>query len=393
MPVIVNPLPIATGNILGISPVCQGEPGIPYTIQVIDPLSTSYIWSLVPVSAGTLSGPTSTVDISWDNSFTGTASLQVHGLNGCGSGPVSPSYSILVDHKPNVSFLSCNDLFTTKNARPVVLKGGYPSGASGNYSGTGISQTIPGTFIFDPGSSAVTGTSGGTPYTLTYRYTNIYNCFREATRIMKVYSSNASQPCPGTVLDPRDGKSYPTFLAGSGSSTRCWMAENLNYGDYTNGNLSQSDNCTIEKYCVNDLSSQCAVSGGYYQWNEMMNYTTTERAQGICMPGWHLPSQQDWIDLENFYLGTGLAGNSLKDIFMTNGFHGLLSGIFYLNNTWKFTSGSNTGAMFWSSTPVLSGLGTITGYAMAAGINSYNFSTSLYFSSIGNAFPVRCVRD
>ena len=387
LPVMVNPLPIATGNISGASPVCQGEPDIPYSIQFIDPLSTSYVWNLVPMSAGVLSGLTSTITITWDNAFTGSASLHVHGLNSCGSGPISPSLSILVNPKPNVSFLDCNDQVTTKNARPVVLKGGYPMGTSGIYSGIGISQTIPGTFIFDPGSSAVIGSSGGTPYTITYRYTNIYSCFREGTRIMKVYPSNATQPCPGTVIDLRDGKSYLTFLAGSRTSSRCWMAENLNYGTFTNGNQPQSDNCIVEKYCINDLSTQCTVSGGYYQWNELMNYNAAEGAQGMCMPGWHIPSQQEWADLENFYLGTGLAGNALKDIYSTHGFHGLLSGVYYLNNIWKYTAGSNTGAMFWSSTS------TLTGLVIANGINSFNPSTSQYQSSNGNAFPVRCVRD
>ncbi|MEI7662241.1 MAG: FISUMP domain-containing protein, partial [Bacteroidota bacterium] len=386
LPVAVNPLPLAAGNISGTSPVCQGEPGISYSIQLTDPLTTSWAWNLVPPASGTLTGQSSTVSISWDNAFTGNASLFVNGVNGCGSGVVSAPMNILVNPKPDVTFLACNDLFTTKNAFPVILKGGYPTGLNGVYSGTGISQPTAGTFVFDPGSGAVSGSATGVPYSITYRYTNVYNCFREATRTMKVFSSNSAQPCPGTVTDVRDGKTYQTFISGSGAAARCWMAENLNYGTAIAGNMPQTDNCTVEKYCANDLPAQCGISGGFYQWDEMMNYLTAEGIQGLCMPGWHVPSHQEWDDLESNYYGTGLAGNSLKDLSVPIGFHGMLSGVLYLNNSWKFTSGSLTGEMFWSST-------ILSGWPLAKGINLINPSVSEYRSGNGNAFPVRCVKD
>ena len=118
-----------------------------------------------------------------------------------------------------------------------------------------------------------------------------------------------------------------------------------------------------------------------------MNYNTAVGAKGICPPGWHVPTQQDWDNIENLYLGPGIAGSALKDIFSSNGFRGILTGIFYLNNTWKFTNGNLTGSMFWSSTSTLSGSG------LAFGLNSINSSISVYPSSPGNAFPARCVKD
>ncbi len=386
LPVTVNPLPLAAGTITGPTPVCQGEAAIAYSIPATDPLTTSYSWSLIPAIAGVIAGQTASISLTWDAGFTGISSLAVNGVNGCGSGPVSVPFSIWVNPKPNVSFLPCNDLSTTKNGRPILLKGGYPLGTTGVYSGTAVSQSIPGSYIFDPGSGTVVGSSAGTPYPVTYRYTNVYNCFREATLPVKVYLSNANQPCPGTVTDVRDGQIYPTMLAGSGAAARCWMAKNLNYGTTVTGNQPQSDNCIFEKYCAGDISAQCALSGGYYQWDELMNYINAEGAQGLCLPGWHLPSGQEWSDLENFYLGPGLAGNSLKDMNATYGFQGILAGLFYLNNSWKFTSGGLTGTMFWSST-------THTGLPVANGLNSINMSVSTYPSSPANAFPVRCVRD
>ena len=385
--ITVNPLPVSTGIILGATTLCQGEPNIPYAVQNVDPLTTSWIWNLVPSIAGIVSGSTSGMQITWDNAFTGTATLQVKGLNGCGNGPASPVVNIKVDYKPNVSYLDCGDLFTTKNARPVILNGGYPLGLGGIYSGNGVSMISPGIYAFDPASSSVIGSTGGTPYTITYRYTNVNNCFREATKVMKVCLSNAMQPCPGTLTDVRDGKTYSTFLAGTGFAAKCWMAQNLNYGVVADAKLPQTNNCTIEKYCANNLAPQCTVSGGYYQWQELMNYQNSEPVQGICPPGWHVPTRQEWTDLETWYLGPGIAGGSLRDMFSAQGFHGLLSGIYYLNNSWMFSTGSNTGSMFWSSTP------TLAGNVFAMGINSFNPSASLYPSSAGNAYPLRCIRD
>lgn len=385
--VTLKPLPLATGNILGTTPVCQGESNIPYSVQNIDPLTTFWIWNLIPSTAGTISGSTAAMNINWDNNFTGTATLQVKGQNGCGDGVESPQLNLKIDYKPNVIYLDCGDLFTTKNARPVLLCGGYPFGPGGIYSGTGVSPGPPGSFVFDPATNAVFGSAGGTPYTITYRYTNVNNCFREATKLIKVYPSNAAQPCPGTLADVRDGKTYATFLAGSGSFAKCWMAENLNYGVFSDANLPQTDNCLIEKYCLNNISAQCTTTGGYYQWQEVMNYNASESAQGICPPGWHVPSQQEWTELENFYLGPGVAGGGMKDMFAPQGFHGLLSGVYYLDTSWKFTSGNNSGTIYWSSTS------TMSGNVVTNGINSFNPSTSLYPSSKGNAFPVRCVRD
>lgn len=54
----------------------------------------------------------------------------------------------------------------------------------------------------------------------------------------------------------------------------------------------------MEKYCYDDDTNNCITYGGLYQWNEMMQYTTQQGAQGICPPGWHLPTDEEWKVLE-----------------------------------------------------------------------------------------------
>jgi uncharacterized protein (TIGR02145 family) len=115
--------------------------------------------------------------------------------------------------------------------------------------------------------------------------------------------------CGNSFFDARNGKSYSTVLIGS----QCWMAQNLNIGTRINGSQVQTDNCIIEKYCYDDLESNCTIYGGIYQWNEAMQYMRTESIQGICPEGWHLPSDAEWSTLTNFLGGGNVAGGKMKE--------------------------------------------------------------------------------
>jgi len=100
--------------------------------------------------------------------------------------------------------------------------------------------------------------------------------------------------CGDILTDFRDDQTYNTVLIGD----QCWMAENLNIGIRIDGTIDQSDNPTIEKYCYDDLESNCDTYGGLYQWDEMMQYITTPATYGICPDGWHIPTDNEWKYLE-----------------------------------------------------------------------------------------------
>jgi uncharacterized protein (TIGR02145 family) len=76
------------------------------------------------------------------------------------------------------------------------------------------------------------------------------------------------------------------------------MAQNLDAGLMINGFVNSQNNGQIEKYCYNNLESNCDIYGGLYQWMEMMQYVTDTAAQGICPPNWHVPTDNDWKVLE-----------------------------------------------------------------------------------------------
>ena len=100
--------------------------------------------------------------------------------------------------------------------------------------------------------------------------------------------------CGDVVTDPRNGETYSTVLIGG----QCWMSENLNVGIRIDASTQMSNNNVIEKYCYDNNPANCDVYGGLYQWNEMMQYTTTQGAKGICMDGWRLPTDNEWKTLE-----------------------------------------------------------------------------------------------
>ncbi|MEI6899607.1 MAG: FISUMP domain-containing protein, partial [Bacteroidota bacterium] len=115
--------------------------------------------------------------------------------------------------------------------------------------------------------------------------------------------------CPGTPTISYGGQTYNTIQIGN----QCWLRENLNIGTRINGSLNQTNNSILEKYCYNDLESNCDIYGGLYQWDEVMQYVYTEGVQGICPSDWHLPDDIDWNILLQNVGAAGLAGGSLKE--------------------------------------------------------------------------------
>jgi uncharacterized protein (TIGR02145 family) len=169
--------------------------------------------------------------------------------------------------------------------------------------------------------------------------------------------------CGDSLYDYRDGQYYQTVQIGA----QCWMAENLNVGVKINsatGGTEQTDNGIIEKYCHNNDISRCANYGGLYEWNEMMQYVSTEGAQGICPPDWHIPANLEWSALITYLGGLSVAGGKMKAIGTTgdsglwtppntgatneSGFTGLPGGVRYYGSGNSFGQLNNRGN-FWSS--------------------------------------------
>jgi len=153
---------------------------------------------------------------------------------------------------------------------------------SGNHTSNGSGL---GTFV-----SNVTGLTTNTLYYIrAYATNSVGTVYGEELGFTTLLN-----PCAGTPTVTYEGHVYNTVQIG----TQCWLRENLNVGVKIDGNSNQTDNSVIEKWCYNNLESNCDAYGALYQWNEIMQYVNTPAAQGICPPGWHIPTNSEYATLE-----------------------------------------------------------------------------------------------
>ena len=175
-------------------------------------------------------------------------------------------------------------------------------------SGTGVWSIVSGNggYINDPFNP--TSTFKGLPgnnYTLSWIISN--SCGSNSDDVLINF---ASFICGSTFMDIRDNQVYSSVLIGS----QCWMAKNLNTGTRIGGDEIMTNNSIIEKYCQGNIEANCDVYGGLYQWNEMMQYTTAPGIQGICMAGWHLPTDNEWKVLEGTVDSNFPVGDTIWDL-------------------------------------------------------------------------------
>jgi uncharacterized protein (TIGR02145 family) len=214
-------------------------------------------------------------------------------------------------------------------------------------------------------------------------------------------------------LDKRDLKFYGIVKIG----TQIWLSENLNFGWMKTIEHSMTDSMKndgiFEKYCYDNIVSNCDTYGGLYMWAEMMQYNPSDNGligttQGVCMDGWHIPTMQEWETLfftlggiklqypNGYIVYKGGVGGKLKDtgalwlppnIGATNetGFMALPGGGLGMgceNNqiSWCFL-GKGVDDSWWSSSQHI-GTGVSTYYTdMGFGVGNQS------------AFSVRCIKD
>lgn len=121
--------------------------------------------------------------------------------------------------------------------------------------------------------------------------------------ILGLSGIRAQQNC-GTVTD-YDGNVYSTVQLG----TQCWMAQNLKVTHYADGKPLTLGTATQGSerlyFYPNNSKDNVAQYGLLYSWYTALNGATpTENVpsglQGVCPNGWHLPSNFEWMGLEDF---------------------------------------------------------------------------------------------
>jgi uncharacterized protein (TIGR02145 family) len=190
-------------------------------------------------------------------------------------------------------------------------------------------------------------------------------------------------PCPGTPTVEYEGKIYSTIQVFS----QCWLKQNLNVGTMIPGTMGQSNNGSIEKYCYNNEEDSCAKYGGLYDWWETMQYNAQIGKQGICPPGWHIPSDEEWKVLEGAVDSQYGIGDTTWDI---EGYRGFDAGK-NLKTIKGWYPGSDGADLFGFS--ALPGGYHISDSSFSAGYSGYWWSSSLHqvnyawFRSFGCSYP------
>lgn len=132
--------------------------------------------------------------------------------------------------------------------------------------------------------------------------------YRQTARVIEM-GIKPRPKCDATV-DDIDGNTYDVVEI----ADMCWTKQNMQVGSRINSGTAQSNNATIEYYCYEDNPTNCSSDhpnypdGGLYTWDEAMQYSTTEGAQGICPAGWHIPTETEWTNMVN-YLDPTIGGS------------------------------------------------------------------------------------
>jgi uncharacterized protein (TIGR02145 family) len=107
----------------------------------------------------------------------------------------------------------------------------------------------------------------------------------------------------GQTVTDYDGNIYNTVQIGN----QIWLKENLKSYHYSDGTEIP------DVLAYNNSDSLVQIYGLLYTWDAAMRNSTQPGAQGICPDGWHIPTDQEWKELENYLGGAGVAGGKMKD--------------------------------------------------------------------------------
>jgi len=186
---------------------------------------------------------------------------------------------------------------------------------SGNVTSDGGSSVTARGVYWSTSENPTTSNSKTTDGTGLGAYTgNITGLYPNTTYYVRAYATNAQGIAYGeqklfktnrgeggeTFTDYRDGHQYETVTIGE----QVWMAENLAYLPSVVGRVSESSTEPYY-YVYGYIGTDVAAA------KERINYQTYgvlynwPAALTACPEGWHLPSDAEWTQLENYLISNG----------------------------------------------------------------------------------------
>ncbi len=244
-------------------------------------------------------------------------------------------------------------------------------------------------------------------------YTEVQGCTDPAYVEYDATATTDDGSCV-TLIDPNcvdvtmDGHTYSVVQIGD----QCWFAENLRTTTYRNGDVipagltdgewtSTTSGATAvygegSSDCYNsspDIDA-CDEVQSLAEYGRLYNWHAVDDARGLCPVGWHVPTDEEWTDLEDYITAQGFSGTegtALKSTYGWNyggngtddfgfsalpgGFRNLYDGNFdYAGGYGDWWSSSPSGGDAWyrylsSSNPDISGTTAIHVAAFRSGVS------------------------
>lgn len=165
--------------------------------------------------------------------------------------------------------------------------------------------------------SNISGLSSNTTY-----YIRAYATNDNGTAYGNTLSFTTEEENEDSFTDPRDGNVYKYVTIGK----QVWMTNNLRYlpkvAKPDEGSNSEAY-YYVNGYYGTSVDTAKATSnyetfGVLYNWPAAMagsgsSTDNPSRVQGVCPQGWHLPSENEWLELTEHLGGLLIAGGKLKE--------------------------------------------------------------------------------
>lgn len=232
-----------------------------------------------------------------------------------------------------------------------------------------------------------------------------YNVLTQIDSIIFYKPDIVEPPTQYTFVDERDGTEYTYVVIGQQS----WMSQNLRYlpevSSPSTGSLTDPHYYVYGYYGTDVEAAKNTENyhtyGVLYNWEAAMNGQESNEdnpvaVQGVCPTGWHLPNNEEWMQLINYSGGMINAGGKLKEegtehweapnagatnetgfTAVAAGFRstsGTFSGLLINNFLWTSTSADDSKAWY------------VAIFAVMPQIDNYVYNKN-------SGFTVRCVKN
>ncbi len=219
--------------------------------------------------------------------------------------------------------------------------------------------------------------------------------------------------CADSDVASMDGYNYSLTTIGD----QCWFAENLRTTAYADGTVIPSGltdgewmsttagatavygEGSTECDGINSIIDACDESLSLAEYGRLYNWYAVDDTRGLCPTGWHVPTDGEWMELEDHitsqgfdgaegialkstlgWPGDGIGGNGTDDF----GFSALPGGYrFFFNGEFVY---SGAGGFMWSS----SSNGEASWFRV---LLSYSSEIDRNDTDPRSGFSVRCLRD